>query len=225
MTENIVLIACGTFNPPTPMHFRMFGKWFFILFTVSCQKCKEIKYLLVTQFEWFLSEIARDYFRVTNKGNVVGGIISPVHDSYKKPNVAIVNAKHRCKMINLSLSSDWIRISDWEINQDKWTRTAEVLQYHQVWIIFYPRMVRWGFNWISFHFQNHLNSILSDKSKHWLENRPDWAPLRIDHLRGQQVRVKLLCGSDLLESFANRNLWIDTEVRWQDSKKLNYNSN
>lgn len=27
MSENIIFIACGSFNPPTPMHFRMFGEW------------------------------------------------------------------------------------------------------------------------------------------------------------------------------------------------------
>lgn len=26
MPENIVFIACGSYNPPTPMHFRMFGQ-------------------------------------------------------------------------------------------------------------------------------------------------------------------------------------------------------
>lgn len=26
MATKIMLIACGSFNPPTPMHFRMFGK-------------------------------------------------------------------------------------------------------------------------------------------------------------------------------------------------------
>ena len=26
LLPRIVLIACGSFSPPTPMHFRMFGK-------------------------------------------------------------------------------------------------------------------------------------------------------------------------------------------------------
>lgn len=82
----------------------------------------------------FLSEIARDHYRIAQKGNVVGGIISPVHDSYKKPNVPIANAKHRCEMINLSLSSDWIRLSKWETEQNSWTPTSEVLKHHQVGI-------------------------------------------------------------------------------------------
>lgn len=41
--SNIVLLACGSFNPPTNMHFRIFGKYrcisfiivFFILHNIS----------------------------------------------------------------------------------------------------------------------------------------------------------------------------------------------
>lgn len=81
----------------------------------------------------FFSEIARDHFRASKTGNVVGGIVSPVHDSYKKPNVELASAEHRCKMIDLSLSSsEWIHLSDWEIRQDSWTPTSNLLQYHQV---------------------------------------------------------------------------------------------
>ena len=32
MTTKIMLIACGSFNPPTPMHLRMFGKLDEIIF-------------------------------------------------------------------------------------------------------------------------------------------------------------------------------------------------
>lgn len=36
-------------------------------------------------------------------------------------------------MIKRSLVTlPWIQISDWEVKQNDWTRTREVLQYHQV---------------------------------------------------------------------------------------------
>lgn len=64
-------------------------------------------------------------------GQVVGGIVSPVHDSYAKK--GLVSATHRCAMIKIGLkTSDWIHLSDWETQQEEWTRTRQVLQYHQV---------------------------------------------------------------------------------------------
>lgn len=79
------------------------------------------------------SEIARDHFRDAKLGNVIGGIVSPVHNSYRKPNVQLVSDEHRCQMIKMTLlSSEWIRLSNWEIEQKNWTKTLEVLKYHQV---------------------------------------------------------------------------------------------
>lgn len=67
---------------------------------------------------------------------VVGGVVSPVHDSYGKN--SLVPAKHRSSMVKLALqTSDWIRMSDWEIEQDQWTRTRLTLQYHQVFYRLY----------------------------------------------------------------------------------------
>lgn len=64
---------------------------------------------------------------------VIGGIVSPVHDSYGKKELA--SAEHRCSMLRLALhNSDWIKVSDWECNQDGWLPTRQVLQYHQVGI-------------------------------------------------------------------------------------------
>lgn len=38
MTNKIMLIACGSYNPPTPMHLRMFGKFFLPLRLKFCRK-------------------------------------------------------------------------------------------------------------------------------------------------------------------------------------------
>ncbi|XP_053662862.1 uncharacterized protein LOC128711994 [Anopheles marshallii] len=157
-STKIMLIACGSFSPPTPMHFRMF-------------------------------EIARDHIQQMGQGQVVGGIVSPVHDSYAKK--GLVSATHRCAMIKIGLkSSDWIHLSDWETQQEEWTRTRQVLQYHQ----------------------NYINSYLKDTNG-TINNQhiPAWIPEGIKRTGGQ-VQLKLLCGADLLESFATPGLWKDEDL-------------
>jgi nicotinamide mononucleotide adenylyltransferase len=68
--------------------------------------------------------------------HVVGGIVSPVHDSYGKK--GLVSATHRLAMTKIGLqSSDWIRLSDWECQQDGWTPTRKSLEYHQVRLIYF----------------------------------------------------------------------------------------
>lgn len=154
----IILIACGSFNPPTPMHFRMF-------------------------------EIARDHFHQTGIYEIIGGIISPVHDSFPKSELAL--GKHRLAMIKLGLqTSDWIRLSDWEVQQDEWSTTRQVLQYHQ----------------------NYINSYLMDLkgNNNYI---PAWLPADLKKQGTNRVQLKLLCGADLLESFATPGLWKKEDVR------------
>ncbi|XP_055696877.1 nicotinamide/nicotinic acid mononucleotide adenylyltransferase 3 isoform X3 [Phlebotomus papatasi] len=155
MLPKVILIACGSFSPPTPMHFRMF-------------------------------EIARDYFQQMGTHEVVGGIVSPVHDSYGKKGLVV--AKHRIAMLKLALkSSEWIRMSDWETQQDGWTRTRITLQYHQ----------------------NYINSLLSDDSNR--DTVPSWLPGNLKQMTGT-VQVKLLCGADLLESWNVPGLWENDDI-------------
>lgn len=155
--SKIMLIACGSFSPPTPMHFRMF-------------------------------EIARDHFEQMGSAHVVGGIVSPVHDSYGKS--GLVAASHRCNMIKIGLqSSDWIRLSEWETQQEEWTRTRLTLQYHQ----------------------NCINSYLKETNNVNDQHIPSWIP---EGLRktASHIQLKLLCGADLLESFATPGLWKDEDI-------------
>ncbi|XP_039959342.1 nicotinamide/nicotinic acid mononucleotide adenylyltransferase 3-like isoform X3 [Bactrocera tryoni] len=154
----IVLIACGSFSPPTPMHFRMF-------------------------------EIARDYYKTQGTHHVIGGIVSPTHDSYQKK--GLVAGTHRFAMLKLALqSSTWIKPSDWEIQQTEWSRTISVLQYHQNYI------------------NNYINSPLESDMNGTL---PSWMPPGLRE-RQDGVQLKLLCGADLLESFAVPGLWADKDI-------------
>ncbi|XP_037029937.1 nicotinamide/nicotinic acid mononucleotide adenylyltransferase 3 isoform X3 [Bradysia coprophila] len=155
--KKILLLACGSFNPPTPMHLRIF-------------------------------EIARDHFHERGTHQVIGGIISPANDSYSKP--GLISSTHRCAMIKGVLqTSDWIRLSDWECKQENWTRTRISLQYHQ----------------------NYANSYINDINGTVNEIVPGWLPDTIKDMTGN-VQVKLLCGADLLESFAVPGLWAQEDI-------------
>ncbi|XP_042854926.1 nicotinamide/nicotinic acid mononucleotide adenylyltransferase 3 isoform X2 [Panthera tigris] len=92
----VVLLACGSFNPITNMHLRLF-------------------------------EVARDHLHQTGMYKVIGGIISPVNDNYRKKD--LVAAHHRVAMARLALqTSDWIRVDPWESEQAQWMETVKVLR-------------------------------------------------------------------------------------------------
>lgn len=155
--NKIVLMACGSFSPPTPMHLRLF-------------------------------EIAKDHFVQSETHQVIGGIVSPVHDAYGKK--GLLTSTHRLAMTKIALqSSDWIRLSDWECQQDGWTRTRMTLQYHQ----------------------NYLNSFIKDLNGLSNPHIPSWLPDNIKKVK-DPVQIKLLCGADLLESFAKPGLWADEDI-------------
>uniref|UniRef100_A0A669CXI1 Nicotinamide-nucleotide adenylyltransferase n=1 Tax=Oreochromis niloticus TaxID=8128 RepID=A0A669CXI1_ORENI len=94
----LVLLACGSFNPITNQHMRLF-------------------------------ELARDHMHSTGQYQVVGGIVSPVSDSYGKQ--GLVLAKHRVAMAELALqSSNWVTVDEWESQQPDWTETVVTMRYH-----------------------------------------------------------------------------------------------
>jgi len=163
--EKVILMACGSFNPPTMMHLRMF-------------------------------EIARDHLRETENVDVIGGIMSAAHVSYKKRNTELISNKDRHELVRLSLlSSDWIRQSDWEMRQDQWTPTVIVLRYHQ----------------------EHLNSILNDE--YGFQNVTSWLPQNINDFKGKKVQIKYLVGADVLEQLSGVSLCADKQLATSWSKE------
>lgn len=119
---------------------------------------------------------------------VVGGIVSPVHDAYGKR--GLVAQTHRLAMVKIALqTSSWIRLSDWECQQEEWTRTKNTLQYHQ----------------------NYLNSFIKNLNGMATGNLPGWLPENAKKIK-DPVQIKLLCGADLLESFATPGLWEPEDV-------------
>ncbi|XP_045189863.2 nicotinamide/nicotinic acid mononucleotide adenylyltransferase 1-like isoform X3 [Mercenaria mercenaria] len=171
--QKVVLLACGSFNPPTNMHLRMF-------------------------------ELGRDHLQRGGKYNVIAGIMSPVSDGYNKKD--LVSAKHRCAMVKLAIkSSKWIRMDTWECEQPDWTETAKVLSHHQLLldnqantqVKFTPSKKRKK-DKRNEEFIDRVNSPSQTNNKEESEH--------------ENVQLKLLCGGDLLESFAVPGLWADDDI-------------
>ncbi|XP_057655181.1 nicotinamide/nicotinic acid mononucleotide adenylyltransferase 1 isoform X2 [Diorhabda carinulata] len=158
---NVILLSCGSFNPPTNMHLRMF-------------------------------EIARDHLNRMGQQTVQGGVISPVHDAYGKNE--LLSSTHRLEMLKLALENhDWVRLSDWECGQESWTKTRQVLQYHQ----------------------NNVNAVVNQNfngNYDINENELKWIPENVKNGGTGPVTVKLLCGADLLESFGTPGLWAEEDI-------------
>ena len=81
---------------------------------------------------------------------VIGGIISPVNDSYGKKD--LIPAKHRCQMVRMALEkNDWIQLDTWECQQSSWLETAKVLAHHK---------------------QNILNNLAANRKRKLDESQP-----------------------------------------------------
>ncbi|NWS26738.1 NMNA1 adenylyltransferase, partial [Polioptila caerulea] len=163
----VVLLACGSFNPITNMHLRLF-------------------------------ELARDYFHETGKYKVIKGIISPVGDAYKKK--GLISANHRVTMAKLATkNSDWVEVDDWESCQSEWLETLKVLRYHHQKLL-------------SADVTNSLQDAVPISK---LGRKRKREPSRHEPIKKKNQspvvksvpQVKLLCGSDMLESFGIPNLW------------------
>ncbi|XP_033012121.1 nicotinamide/nicotinic acid mononucleotide adenylyltransferase 1 [Lacerta agilis] len=162
----VVLLACGSFNPITNMHLRLF-------------------------------ELARDHLHETGRYKVVKGIVSPVGDAYKKK--GLISARHRVTMARLATeSSDWVEVDDWESNQKEWQETIKVLRYHQ------QKLKRSCL-------ANSFDDVapLSKTGRKRKRETGRQVPVSRNQPLTKDVppQLKLLCGTDILESFAVPNLW------------------
>ncbi|XP_060584824.1 nicotinamide/nicotinic acid mononucleotide adenylyltransferase 1-like isoform X2 [Ruditapes philippinarum] len=171
--QKVVLLACGSFNPPTNMHLRMF-------------------------------ELGRDQLQRGGKYNVIAGIMSPVSDGYDKKDLA--PAKHRCAMVKQAIkSSKWIRMDTWECEQPTWTETAKVLSHH--------KQILDNQTNTSVKFTPSKKRKKDKRNEEYIDrvNSPGHTNNK-DESENENVQLKLLCGGDLLESFAVPGLWKDEDI-------------
>ncbi|KAM6435415.1 nicotinamide/nicotinic acid mononucleotide adenylyltransferase 1 isoform 3-T6 [Liasis olivaceus] len=197
----VVLLACGSFNPITNMHLRLF-------------------------------ELARDHLHETGKYKVVKGIISPVGDAYLKK--GLISASHRVTMARLATeNSDWLEVDDWESSQTEWQETIKVLRYHH-------HKLKHSYSSNCFE-EAPLPSKAGRKRKRavgsQLPVRINQSKRKEFELLGSQMllilvprtllcsvlpmlaccfsgipQLKLLCGTDVLESFAVPRLWKPEDI-------------
>ncbi|TRY75505.1 hypothetical protein TCAL_00729 [Tigriopus californicus] len=152
--KKVFLLGCGCFNPPTIMHLRMF-------------------------------EVAKDYLESLEQRphRVLGGILSPAHDNYGKK--GLIAGSHRGEMARLAVkSSSFVRLSTWELDQEKWTRTRQVLDGYQDLIKQY--------------------GASSIPRPHWIA--PEYST---EDIKG--ASIYLLCGDDLVDSFNVPDLWSEED--------------
>ncbi|XP_030624493.1 nicotinamide/nicotinic acid mononucleotide adenylyltransferase 1 isoform X1 [Chanos chanos] len=164
----VVLLACGSFNPITNMHLRMF-------------------------------ELARDHLEDTGQYRVVRGIISPVGDAYKKK--GLIEAYHRVEMARLATeSSDWIRVDNWESQQNEWLETAKVIRHHHAELLTADKN------------NDDVDSVKFAKRRRLEETECSYENTCCSHTRTDTAQLKLLCGADVLESFGVPNLWKQEDI-------------
>ncbi|CAI9596601.1 unnamed protein product [Staurois parvus] len=191
------------------------------------------------------TERARDYLHKTGKFIVIGGIISPVHDSYGKQ--GLVSSRHRLSMCQLAVqNSDWIRVDPWECYQDTWQTTCSVLEHHRDLMKRVTGCILSNVNTPSVTpvigqslnqstqpvYQNNnltnkptavriLGKVGEGLSRMCCvrpnlqrvtfvdENANLGTVMRYEEI---ELRILLLCGSDLLESFCIPGLWNESDM-------------
>uniref|UniRef100_A0A8C9FN24 Nicotinamide/nicotinic acid mononucleotide adenylyltransferase 2 n=1 Tax=Pavo cristatus TaxID=9049 RepID=A0A8C9FN24_PAVCR len=175
-------------------------------------------------------ERARDYLHKTGRFIVIGGIVSPVHDSYGK--TGLVSSRHRLTMCQLAVqSSDWIRVDPWECYQDTWQTTCSVLEHHRDLMKRVTGCILSNVNTPSItpvigQPQNESTQPIYQNNN--VSNKPTAAKIlgkvgeslsRICCVRPPmerftfvELRILLLCGSDLLESFCIPGLWNESDM-------------
>uniref|UniRef100_A0A3P8W9S0 Nicotinamide/nicotinic acid mononucleotide adenylyltransferase 2 n=1 Tax=Cynoglossus semilaevis TaxID=244447 RepID=A0A3P8W9S0_CYNSE len=212
MTESskthVILLSCGSFNPITKGHIHMFEK-------------------------------AKEFLDKTGRFIVIGGIISPVHDSYGKP------VSEQLFVVVSLLNPDW-QVDPWECYQETWQTTCSVLEHHRDLMKRVTGCILSNVNTPSStpvigQPQNQTPPIYQNRNS--MNHKPTavkvWGKLseslgkiccvrpHIDRftfvdenanlgttVRYEEIelRILLLCGSDLLESFCIPGLWKDSDM-------------
>ncbi|CAB4059128.1 NMNAT [Lepeophtheirus salmonis] len=113
------------------------------------------------------------------------GIMSPVHNDYKKESLSEANSTHRNAMVNLCI---------------KKKKTPFLNCQHMK----HPKIVG---RVLKIVLEEHKRLLLSSSSQ---KQAPSWMPERF--CLKEPFQILFLCGADLLESFSVPGLWLDDDV-------------
>ena len=122
--KKIILVGAGCFSPPTIMHLRM----------VSDTQDENSKFSNTHHSNQCIPsiqfEVGRDHLHslgASNAHRVIGGVLSPAHDKYSFNKPGLISSAHRVAMCRAAVkSSDFVRVSAWEAEQEGWTPTRYV---------------------------------------------------------------------------------------------------
>ncbi|WFD42541.1 nicotinamide-nucleotide adenylyltransferase [Malassezia psittaci] len=105
--QPLVVVACGSFSPPTYLHL-------YVVLSLTIRR---------------MFEMAKDQVIENGEYELLAGYYSPVSDQYKKAGLA--KATHRVRMCELAVerSSNWLMVDAWESLQGEYQRTAIVLDH------------------------------------------------------------------------------------------------
>ncbi|KAJ3351209.1 hypothetical protein HDU91_006152 [Kappamyces sp. JEL0680] len=143
-------------------------------------------YSPITYLHLRMFEMGYDYIADSEKFEIIGGYLSPVSDAYAKPGLA--PWYHRVDMCALACEdSSWIMVDSWEPSQPSYIRTARVLD----------------------HFNEHLNGGPDGGCL-----MPDGNRQRLTVGSRKPIRIVLLAGGDLIQSFAVPNLWKEEDLHY-----------
>ncbi|XP_060778696.1 nicotinamide/nicotinic acid mononucleotide adenylyltransferase 2 isoform X2 [Neoarius graeffei] len=156
----------------------------------------------ITKGHIHMFEKAKEFLQKTGRFIVIGGIISPVHDSYGKP--GLISSRHRLTMCQLAVqSSDWIRVDPWECYQDTWQTTCSVLEHHRDLMKRVTGCILSNVNTPS------TTPVIGQPQN---TTSPIYQNRNTANKSTTELRILLLCGSDLLESFCIPGLWNESDM-------------
>ncbi|XP_057533643.1 nicotinamide/nicotinic acid mononucleotide adenylyltransferase isoform X3 [Amaranthus tricolor] len=146
-------------------------------------------------------KLARDALNLEGY-TVIGAYLSPVNDAYKKK--GLVSADHRIQMCQLACkSSDFIMVDTWEAKQVSYQRTLTILSRVKSFIC-ENSCVSAG--------KSFTSSTLNYKALKFID-KCTFISCDTNIFYTESLRVMLVCGSDLLESFGVPGVWIPEQVR------------
>jgi hypothetical protein len=185
--REIALLACGSYNPPTNMHLRMFG--------APCCLARFATRTLAHSHatrgrpgphpqHGIRPSAARPSLTDTRRirkggasgGAACAGIGCLTGLTGRAAGQGLLAASHRLAMCRAAVAgSSWITVSEWETQQSGWSRTVLTLRAHRA----------------------------------ALEESRD----ALGATATAELNVRLLCGSDLLDSMVKPDVWLPEDVR------------